>query len=88
MYPFFTGMHIEGNPAAGGTPGNLPATSTAGAGARRERLQGVRGVAVRRRWRAAVPVRQRRGVGPHVERAAPLGWTSADAAGSPSLPVS
>ena len=24
MYPFFTGMKIEGNPAAGGTPGNLP----------------------------------------------------------------
>jgi len=24
MWPFFTGMKIEGNPAAGGTPGNLP----------------------------------------------------------------
>ena len=24
QYPFFVGMHIEGNPAAGGTAGNLP----------------------------------------------------------------
>jgi len=24
MYPFFTGMHLEGNPMPGGTPGSLP----------------------------------------------------------------
>ena len=55
------------------------------AGAAPGRLQALR--AVRRRARGLGLARlQRRGLGPAVERAAPEGWTSADAAGLPILP--
>jgi hypothetical protein len=82
MYPFFTGMHIEGNPAAGGTPGNLPGDQHG-----LVLVQGASGCKVYEAWQCVA------GGGPPFQCAngavwdltsnalRPLGWTSADAAG-------
>jgi hypothetical protein len=87
MYPFFTGMHIEGNPAAGGTPGNLPGDQHG-----LVLMQGSSGCKLYEAWQCVA------GGGPPFQCAngavwdltsnalRPLGWTSADAAGLPIFP--
>jgi hypothetical protein len=82
MYPFFTGMHIEGNPKAGGTPGSLSGDQHA-----LVLSQGSAGCKVYEAWRCVA------GGGPPFQCAngaifdltsnalRPAGWTSADAAG-------
>jgi hypothetical protein len=82
MYPFFTGMHIEGNPMAGGTPGSLPGDQHA-----LVLSQGASGCKVYEAWQCVA------GGGPPFQCAngavfdltsnalRPAGWTSADAAG-------
>jgi hypothetical protein len=82
MYPFFTGMHIEGNPAAGGTPGNLPGDQHGIV-----LQQGSSGCHAYEAWNCVVvsspPFVCANGAAWDLTSNAlrPLGWTSADAAG-------
>jgi hypothetical protein len=87
MYPFFTGMHIEGNPPAGGTPGNLGGDQHA-----LVIVQGTGGCKLYEAWQCVA------GGGPPFQCAngavwdltsnalRTLGWTSADAAGLAIFP--
>jgi hypothetical protein len=87
MYPFFTGMHIEGNPPAGGTPGNLNGDQHA-----LVLVQGSSGCKLYEAWQCVA------GGGPPFQCAngavwdltsnslRTLGWTSADAAGLAIMP--
>lgn len=86
-YPFFVGMKIEGNPAAGGTPGNLPGDQHGLV------LQsGSPGCKLYEAWNCvtatAVPFQCANGAIFDLTSNAlrPAGWTSADAAGLPILP--
>ena len=81
-YPFFVGMKIEGDPSAGGTPGNLPGDQHA-----LVLQQGASGCKSYEAWNCVAPT------GPSFTCAngavfdltsnalRPLGWTSGDAAG-------
>jgi hypothetical protein len=84
-YPFFTGMHIEGNPAAGsgGTPGALPGDQHA-----LVLSQGTPGCTLYEAWNcvyAPAPFNCANGAKFDLTSNAlrPAGWTSADAAGLP-----
>ena len=86
-YPFFSGMKVEGNPAPGGTPGNLPGDQHA-----LVLEQGASGCKLYEAWSCAVsasaPFRCANGaifdLASNATRT--LGWTSGDAAGLPILP--
>ena len=84
MYPFFTGMHIEGNPKAGGTPGNLPGDQHGIV-----LQQGSSGCHLYEAWNCVVasspPFQCANGAAFDLTSDAlrPLGWTSGDAAGLP-----
>jgi hypothetical protein len=81
-WPFFVGMHIEGNPAAGGTPGNLPGDQHGIV-----LQQGSSSCTAYEAWNCVVasspPFQCANGAVFHLDSNAlrPLGWTSADAAG-------
>jgi hypothetical protein len=84
MWPFFTGMEIEGNPAAGGTPGSLPGDQH---GLVLQQGSSASNCVSYEAWNCVA------GGGPPFQCAngavfqlnsnalRPLGWTSADAAG-------
>jgi hypothetical protein len=82
QYPFFVGMHIEGNPAAGGTAGNLPGDQHG-----LVLQQGTSGCTAYEAWNCVVvsgaPFPCANGAVFNLASNAlrPLGWTSADAAG-------
>jgi hypothetical protein len=82
MYPFFTGMHIEGNPAPGGTPGSLPGDQHGIV-----LQQGSSGCTLYEAWNCVVvsspPFECANGAVFDTTSNAlrTLGWTSADAAG-------
>ena len=86
-YPFFVGMKIEGDPSAGGTPGNLPGDQHAIV-----LQQGANGCTSYEAWNCAVvsspPFQCANGsvfdLATNPSR--PSGWTSADAAGLAILP--
>lgn len=84
-YPFFVGMHIEGNPAAGGTPGSLPGDQH-GLVLQRGASAGSPCTSYEA-WNCVVapspPIQCANGaVFPLTSNALrPAGWTSADAAG-------
>jgi hypothetical protein len=81
-YPFFVGMHIEGDPATGGTPGNLPGDQHAIV-----LQQGASGCTSWEAWNCAVPTSTmfRCANGAKFDLASsatrPAGWTSGDLAG-------
>jgi hypothetical protein len=81
-YPFFAGMKIEGNPAPGGTPGNLPGDQHGIV-----LQQGASGCTVYEGWNCVVvpsaPFVCANGAVFDLTSNAlrPAGWTSADAAG-------
>jgi hypothetical protein len=81
-YPFFVGMKIEGNPAPGGTPGNLPGDQHAIV-----LQQGANGCTSYEAWNCAVvsspPIPCANGAVFDLSsnNLRPAGWTSGDAAG-------
>jgi hypothetical protein len=84
MWPFFTGMKIEGNPAAGGTPGSLPGDQH---GVVLQQGSSASNCVSYEAWNCVsgggAPFQCANGavfsLGSNALR--PLGWTSADAAG-------
>jgi len=81
-YPFFVGMKIEGHPAAGGTPGNLPGDQHG-----LVLQQGTSGCASYEAWNCAVvssppfPCANGAVFDLTSDKLRPAGWTSGDAAG-------
>lgn len=81
-WPFFVGMKIEGNPAAGGTPGNLPGDQHG-----LVLQQGANGCTSYEAWNCVVvsspPFQCANGAAFDLtsNKLRPAGWTSGDAAG-------
>jgi len=84
MWPFFTGMKIEGNPAAGGTPGSLPGDQH---GIVLQQGSSASNCVAYEAWNCVsgggAPFQCANGAVFQLNSNAlrPLGWTSADAAG-------
>jgi hypothetical protein len=86
-WPFFVGMEIEGDPAAGGTPGSLPGDQHG-----LVMQQGASGCMLYEGWNcvvvSAAPFACANGAAFDLtsNTLRPAGWTSSDAAGLPVMP--